>query len=196
MYELDPRVNFIISRRDPDGTVTELVRTHNVLVNHGRDFVIRQISSLGSATYVKWIGIGIGGDGSGTTPNPGAVNPAFDTDYPGTNLQSSTNPTVARLERPAKITSTTWLAQVTETFGSAPYTYVEFTYTLGATEVNQVGSTYATVPFSEAGLFLSDESDTLDPYSGTAQQPFAYVTFAPQSKVNGSALDLKWVLRV
>ena len=124
------------------------------------------------------------------------MNSAFDTDYPGTNLQSSTSPLISRLERPVQITSDIWLVDLLSQVPASPYTYVQFSYTLSGTEINQVGSTYPTVPISEAGLFLSDESASLNPYDGTAQQPVAYVTFTPYPKLNGSSLEFEWVLRV
>ena len=180
----------------PDGRI--LVEKHNVLTDHGRDHVLGVLGTTSGAAVLKYLGFGIGGDGSGVTPDPDAVNSAFTTDYPGTNVQSDSVSSITKLERPVKAYSSGgtdyWLVEPTITYSSSPKVWMKLSYTLATSDLN-IG-TYPTVPFSEVGLFLSDESDTLDPYSGSAQQPFAYVTFAPQNKLDGSTMDVEWVIRI
>lgn len=219
---IEAKINVQIIARER-GKIVDRREGHNIWVNNGRQYLAEVIAPLdgtfakhyGEASVirvVKYMGLGIGGSSQGFN----LADPSYATlidHYPGLNTYTDTVLTTNYLERPVKIsgtpgkvgTSGVWLSQVTAppTYPVPPITKVEFKTFISETDINFPGSTYPIVPLSEIGLFLSDQSSTLDseqvydyavsPYiNPNRQKLIAYNTFASIAKTISIALEFHW----
>lgn len=194
--------NIAIDLIEPDGKVVKHHRSHNIVTNTGRQFLSRVITaqSFSGASFirtnnevVRYIGFGVGG--SRQTSALASAAP-ISTDYGGTNLQTDTDVTVSRLERPVQVTADPlWMREVTTpgTFGSATSTTFITTFSQG--DIN-FGS-YTQVPLSEIALFKSGADPSLPngtagAYPGAGGEVIAYDTFAPITKTGLFSIQVRW----
>lgn len=187
---------------------------HNIWVNLGREWLATLIdyTSLPSPPAVlpvtveedrriRYMGLGIGGN---RQLNLSVANTApMSTNYPGTNNQSDTDPTVTVLERPVRISSVgapvpppysatdVWLGQVVAPATHNTATSTTFTRLFQETEVSY--ATFLSVPLSEIGLFLHNNSST---YINLPNNTFvAYDTFDTLMKTTAFSLEIDWTIR-
>jgi len=207
------------------GKIVRRVKGHNIFLNLGREWLPKLISysalpagapppplpvTPAEDRRVRYMGLGIGGTRqlalavANATPL-GAAPPAPAGHYPGTNLQTDTDPTVIRLERPVRLTSPVpaapdpppynaadvWLGQVQAPAVYPTTTSVKFVRVFTELEISY--GPFLTVPLSEIGLFLHDTSATY------VNQPnntcVAYDTFDSLSKTNAFALEVDWTIK-
>lgn len=180
-------------------------RTHNIVVNNGRQFIVENISAsafAGSAftrqqnSVVRYIGFGIGGNRQtypGASQSP--LADAYPGGYGGTNAQSDSDVAVARLERPVKCTQSAWMKEV-----AAPATYpnatsVQWTALFDVYDLNL--APYTVMPISEIGLFSSRADPTLPnggvgTYPGVGTSMVAYDNFPTLPKTAYWSLLARW----
>lgn len=179
-------------------------RTHNIVVNTGRQFLSEVITpaTLGAGTFtrtqdtvVRYIGFGIGGDRQNSSD--ALISPwsdAYPAGYGGTNLQPDDDVTVAQLERPVLSSAGLWLKQIS-TPGTFPTNGTTFTATFLRADVN-LGA-FSSMPLSEIGLFLSSADPALanggaGAYPGGTGHMIAYDTFDTISKTGGFQITVNW----
>lgn len=176
---------------------------HNIWLNLGREYLASLISytSFGPVTperddRVRYMGFGIGGNRqlALTTANAAPLVTA----YPGANLQTDSDPSVVRLERPVRVSgssdpypgqiSDVWAGQVQAPVVHA--TAYEATFSRVFTQVEVSYAPFLTVPLSEIMLF----TNTVDPtvYNNTG---IAYDTFDTISKTSAFELEAVWTVR-
>lgn len=183
-------------------------RTHNIVLNTGRQMFCELItaSSFSGASYVRhqdsvvrYIGFGIGGV---MQNNPAALASPYSDPYPtgysGTNVQTDTDVTVSRLERPVQVSPDVWMRQVSTpgTFPTA--TSTRFIATFAEADLN-FGS-FTSVPISEIGLYKSSADPSLPngaagAYPGAGGHTVAYDTFNTISKTGVFSIQVLWELR-
>lgn len=184
-------------------------RTHNIVVDNGRQFVLEAMSAAsfsgGSFTrvreaVVRYMGVGIGGT---RQVSPLAASSPLASPYPdgygGTNTQTDDSLAVSRLERPVKVSSTSWLKQIAAppTFPTA--TSVTYTAVFGNEDLNV--APHAQMPVSEIGLF-SSLADPAQPnggagtYPGGANHMIAYDTFNTLLKTGYWLLQVNWTWQI
>ena len=177
---------------------------HNIFLNTGREW-LAQLIAYGSFfplttirdDRVRYMGVGVGGN---RQLQLATMSPAVVTAYPGTNIQTDTNPNVTQLERPVRISGGSlpypgavgdaWLGQVgaPPVFSGVPPTNVTFVRLFTSTEISY--APFLSVPLSEIGLFTSAASPLNVPF-GT---PIAYDTFDSLSKTTAFALEVDWTI--
>jgi hypothetical protein len=201
------RLNLGIDLIYRDGTAVEHHRSHNIIVNTGRQFMAEVITpqTLVGATFtrhnnevVRYIGFGIGGS---RQTNADALNPgsALSLAYPGTNAQTDVDVTVALLERPVKVTSAPLYMREIATPGTFPTAQsTKFIATFGQTDIN-FGS-FSSVPISEIGLYKSGadpslSNGTVGAYPGVGGELLAYDTFNPIEKTGLYSIQVNWEWR-
>ncbi len=180
-------------------------RTHNVIVNNGRQFILENIAALsfsGSAftpaqnAVVRYIGFGIGGN---RQVNPAAGQAPLSSSYPsgygGTNQVSDADVTTSRLERPVKVTSSAWMKQVAAPPEFPSATSVRWTAMFDTTDLNV--APYAMMPLSEIGLYSSLADPSLPnggvgTYPGGSSAMVAYDNFATLPKTTFWSLLARW----
>lgn len=222
---IEVRTNVKIIGRERGKKVPSLCReTHNIWVNFGRQYLAEVVSpsdNTFTAHYndspvrvTRYMGLGIGGDSQ--LVDIATTYPAMDADYPGGNTYTDELLTAAWLERPVKVsgtaggsgTSGVWGSSVTAppTFSGTPITKVSFDTLFDGPDLHLSGG-YPSVPLSEVGLFLSNETMTLNsedvydygtpPYinTSTRQKLVAYNTFDTISKTPSVALEIYWELQ-
>ena len=187
-----------------------LSRTHNIVTNNGRQFVMEVISASAFAAgtgftrqreaVVRFIGFGIGGS---RQVAPEAAQSPLSDNYPagygGGNDQTDDDVTVTRLERPVKATSGLWLKQL-----SAPPTFptpmsVRYTAFFDEADVN-LGAVIS-MPVAEVGLYSSLADPSL-PNGGTGAYPgatnhmIAYDTFKTLYKTGFLSLQVNWTWQI
>lgn len=189
---IEVKSNLILVARER-GKIVCRREGHNIWVDLGREYLA---SLIGYSSYspdtpeldyrVKYMGLGIGGT---RQLAPGIANsPPMSTDYPGTNAQTDTDPTVTTLERPVRVTSAPlWLGQVQPVAHPSP-SQAEFVIDFLTTEISY--GSYLTVPLSEVGLFTS----AANPAVGT-NTVIAYDTFDTISKTSAFSLEVTWTVR-
>lgn len=189
----------IVTRRDG----------HNIWLNLGREYLASLIAySSYTGTFpsaagvperndrIQYMGLGIGGTRqvaiatANASPLVGA--------YPGTNIQTDTDPTVTTLERPVRISGGStaypgsagdiWLGQVQAPAAHSTATEVTFSRLFSSTDISY--SPFLTVPLSEVMLFTSAASPSV--YNNTG---VAYDTFDTLSKTNAFSLEIDWTVR-
>ena len=197
------------------GKIVERREIHNIVTNIGRQFLAETITpaTLGPGPaftrtldqVVRYIGFGIGGNLQSAAAASAAP---FDTDYPGTNLQTDTDLTVSGLERPVAVSGTIntpgipspaiWMNQIATpgTFPSA--TTTRFVALFPELEINF--GTYASVPLSEIGLFRGDANTALPngtagAYPGSGGLIVAYDTFNTIQKTGLFSIEVRWEFR-
>lgn len=151
---------------------------------------------------VRYMGLGIGG----TRGNVAIANaePLL-THYPGTNLQTDTDPDIVGLERPVRIKSPIpaspveppydaddiWLGQIAAPPVKPTPTSIRFSRLFPAGEIAY--GPFLTVPVSEIGLFLHSPNAS---YIHTPDnQPIAYDTFESLNMTGAFSLLVQWELR-
>lgn len=222
LIEVSVNVRIIARER---GKIVARREGHNIWVNQGRQYLAEVISPLSSAftahyndapvRVVQYMGLGIGGDSQ--LLNIAGAYPTLDAHYPGQNLYDDETITVPYLERPVKVSGVAgtgssagvWLNQVAAppVFTGSPVTKVEFEALFDNADL-QLGGSYPSVPISEIGLYLSNESasrtseevyDYLNPpdyiNASTRQKLIAYNTFDTISKTVSVALELHWEIQ-
>jgi hypothetical protein len=185
-------------------------RSHNIVVNTGRQFLAEVItaSSFGAGTFVRtqnqvvrYVGFGIGGTRQNSSD---AASPPYSLAYPagyaGTNAQTDTDVTVARMERPVRVTATpdTWMNQISApgTFPTA--TSTRFIAVFGPADIN-IGP-FASVPLSEIGLYKGSADPSLPnggagAYPGPGSHMIAYDTFDTIHKTGVFSIEVRWEWR-
>ena len=160
---------------------------------------------------ISYMGFGVGGDQQTILP----IGPPIDTDYPGTNVQSDTDPDIDYLERPARIWTAPapddeWLREIT--YPSTEWAHipgpagtsrwVRYYATFTAAEFIATWG-YSMVPLSEIGLFHHGYSsyvlaDITNVYGGPPVRPtpVAYHTFPSIPKTTDLELTVRWEVRV
>jgi len=153
---------------------------------------------------VRYMGLGIGGDRQSNLALADA-SPLVD-HYPGTNVQTDTDPGVVALERPVRITAATpgspalppgydagdvWLGQIAAPPTKPNATTVRFSRLFTSGEV--AFGPFTSVPISEIGLFLHSDSATYIYTYNNA--PFAYDTFDTFHIRSGFGVLAEWELR-
>jgi hypothetical protein len=149
---------------------------------------------------VRYMGLGIGGT---RQDKPLVVNAApYSTHYPGTSLQTDTDPEVLRLERPVRISSPIpaapvlppydaadlWLGQIIAPAVKPTTTSVRFSRLFTETEISY--GPFLSVPVSEIALFLhSDDVNYVYTYNNTA---VSYDTFDSLSITTAFSLLVEW----
>jgi hypothetical protein len=200
---IEVKSNLILTARER-GKIVGRREGHNIWLDLGREYLAQLISYMSygppPTTYredrIQYMGLGIGGT---RQLMPGVANsfpmtPAYD----GTNLQTDTDPTVQRLERPVRIQggsdsfpypdpSNVWLGQVqSPTFPLS--TQVVFSRLFQQTEVSY--GPFNSVPVSEVMLYTSAADPTL--YNNTG---VAYDTFDSIPKTSAIDIEVAWTIR-
>lgn len=185
---------------------------HNIWVNQGRSF-LAQVMAYQSydpeifqqVNLPRFMGFGIGG--AKQTAFGVAGVPPCSTHYPGTNDNPNIDVTVARLERPARVTwlvdppsapsgsapnlvydpGDVWLRQVSPVVHPTPYS-LQWSCTFSETDFSR--SSFLVVPLSEIGLFLSGSDPTV--YNNPL---IAYDTFETVPKTGNFTIDVTWTIR-
>jgi hypothetical protein len=184
------------------GKITGRRQGHNIWLNIGRGYLASLIcySSYSGPTperddRVRYMGVGIGGtsQSSLSVANSAPLVPP----YAGTNVQTDTDPTVTRLERPVRVSGGSssfpynvgdvWLAQVQAPVNHPSVTQSMFVYTFAPTDVSY--SPFLVVPLSEIALFTNAANPNV--YNNN---PIAYDTFEPLSKTSAFSLEVDWTL--
>jgi hypothetical protein len=179
-------------------------RTHNIVVNNGRQFLAEVISAASFASgftrqqdaVVRYVGFGIGGSRqaapeAATTP----LSDAYPGGYGGANAQTDADVTVSRLERPVKATASSWLKQVAAPATFLTATSVRWSTIFDVTDINLAPIT--SMPISEVGLYTNLADPTL-PNGGTGAYPgatnhmIAYDTFQSLYKTGFWSLQVNW----
>ena len=185
-------------------------RSHNIVVNTGRQFLAEVItaSSFGSGSFVRtqdqvvrYVGFGIGGTRQNSSD---AAAPPYSLAYPagygGTNLQTDTDVTVARLERPVRVATgpDLWMRQISApgTFPTA--TRTRFITVFTSTDINF--GAFASVPLSEIGLYKGSADPSLAnggaaAYPGPGTHLIAYDTFDTIHKTGVFSIEVRWEWR-
>lgn len=180
-------------------------RTHNIILNNGRQFIAENISASAfdgsnferaQNTVVRYMGIGIGGtrqDKPEASASP--LADAYPAGYGGTNDQTDDNVAVSGLERPVMATPTFWLKEV-----ATPATYptaqsVQWTALFEQADLNLAPITM--MPISEIGLYSSAADPEMPnggvgAYPGATQAMVAYDTFIALPKTGFWALLARW----
>jgi hypothetical protein len=176
---------------------------HNIWVNLGREYLagLLAYSSFAPLTTerddrIRYMGLGIGGTRQlalGTANGAPLV-----TAYPGANAQTDTDPTVASLERPVRISGSTnpypglggdvWVGQI-----QAPATHgtaTEVTFKRLFTQLEVSYNPFLTVPLSEVGLYTGSANPNV--FNNLL---VAYDTFDTLSKTNAFELEVDWTIR-
>lgn len=174
---------------------------HNIWLDLGREWIANLIGlqSLSPDVVqednrIKYMGLGIGGTRqlAPATANSGDLL----ADYPGTNNQTDTDPTVTTLERPVRVTGGSgapaagdmWLETCQVPTDHPTATSAVFRRVFTQIEVSY--SPYLTVPMSEIGLFHAGA----DP-EYYLNNPVAYDTFDTISKTVAVELEVEWTIR-
>jgi hypothetical protein len=200
---IEVRSNILLVAR-ARGKIVQRRQTHNIWLNLGREYLASLIaysSFTPSPTperddRVRYMGLGIGGTRqlALATANSAPIVTA----YPGSNLQTDTDPTVTALERPVRISGSSnpypglggdiWLAQVQAPASHATATQVTFSVLFGNTDVSY--TPFLTVPLSEIALFTSAANPNV--FNNTS---VAYDTFDTLSKTDAFSLEVQWTVR-
>lgn len=186
----------LVTRRD----------VHNIWLNFGGEWLAKRIaySSFSPLTEednfaIRYMGLGIGGSAQTAL---GTVNSApLSVSYAGTNLQTDTDPTILRLERPVRISGGTtaypgaggdvWLAQVQAPPEHPTPSQTTFRRLFTTAEISY--GSFLVVPVSEIGLFLHSSSGSyINTYNN---QPVAYDTFEGIPLTTATDLEVAWTIR-
>ncbi len=184
-------------------------RTHNIVVNTGRQYLCETItaSTFSPVTrhsnhVIRYVGFGIGGTRqTSSSASSAPYSTAYPGGYGGTNAQTDTDAAVAGLERPVRVTnspSDLFFRQVSTpgTFPTAVRT--RFIAVFGPTDINY--GSFTSVPLSEIGLYTSVADPALPngvagAYPGSPGALFAYDTFDTIHKTGGFSIEVRWELR-
>lgn len=219
---IEVKSNLVLTLRERGKIVTRR-QGHNIWLNLGRQYLASLICyadytpTFERSDRIRYIGLGIGGNRQ-IAPSVANASPLID-DYPGTNTQVDTDPTVTEMQRPVRLTGAggsfppngayspsstgnTWLGQV-----QAPVTHPiasqsQFKRLFTTTEISYSppSGSYLSVPLAEAGLFTSGADPTVPPKLLRApayNSSFfvAYDTFDTISKTTAFELEVNWTIR-
>lgn len=183
-------------------------RTHNIVVNTGRQMILENITpaTLFSGgftrtqnTVVRYIGFGIGGymqNSANAAASP--YSDAYPAGYGGTNTQTDNDVTVARLERPIRVAAAPTFMKQISTPGTFDYSTAQkstFIAVFDRADINY--GSFTSMPLSEIGLYKSSADPAL-PNGGAGAYPggtghlIAYDTFDPIHKTGGLAITVRW----
>lgn len=185
-------------------------KTHNIVVNTGRQYLAEVITPLtlgagGSFTryddsVVRYVGFGLGGTRqnspfAGTAP----YNSTYPTGYAGNNAQDDSTAAVAILERPARVTADpVFLKEISAPASPVPTTETRFIATFGPTDLSY--GSFTSMPLSEVGLYKST-ADPLLPNGSAGTYPaagghlIAYDTFDTIQKTGSITIEVRWTWR-
>jgi hypothetical protein len=187
-----------------------LSRTHNIVINNGRQFVMEVISasafSAGAGftrareAVVRYVGFGIGGTRqiapeAATTP----LSDNYPAGYAGGNDQTDADVTVTRLERPVKASPAAWLKQIAAPPVYPTPTSVRWTAFFDEADINL--APVISMPVAEVGLYSSLADPSL-PNGGTGAYPgatnhmLAYDTFQTIYKTGFLSLQVNWTWQI
>lgn len=207
---IEVRANIEMIARER-GKIVRRHESHNIFLNLGREWLSNVIaySSLPAGTpppatpvtaaedrRIRYIAYGIGGAYGGT------VDATLIAHYPGTNIQTDTDPAVLRLERPVRISSPipaapvlppydaadVWIAQLQAPPSKPTTTTTRFVHVLGPSDVSY--GPFLTVPISEVGLVLNGA----DLYAED-NTCICYDCFEPFPKKSAVSIETRWSLR-
>lgn len=211
------RSNLHFTMYDDRGKRVARRKGHNIFLTLGRTWLPQAISysalpagfppaatpvTKADERGIRYMGFGIGGTRGDTAV--ANVSPLLE-HYPGTNVQTDTDPEVTVLERPVRLTSPIpgtpveppydaddiWLGQVAAPPEYPTSTSVRYSMLLTADQISY--GPFLTVPLSEIGLFLhSSASSYIRTYNNTA---VAYDTFDDLKKTSAFSLLTQWELR-
>jgi hypothetical protein len=199
---VEVRNNIVMTMRER-GKVFARRESHNIWLNLGREYLASLIAytSFGPPVperndRIQYMGLGIGGTRQLALST--ANSPPLSTSYPGSNLNTDTDPTITMLERPVRISGSSspypglggdvWLAQVQAPATHSTATQVTFNVLFQDTDVSY--SPFLTVPLSEIMLFTASASPGVYNNIGVA-----YDTFDTISKTNAFDLEVAWTVR-
>jgi len=203
--KIEVRSNLRLTMRER-GKIRARREGHNIWLNLGREYLANLISlsSYGPDVpqedhRIKYMGLGIGGSRQ-VAPGVADVAP-MSVAYPGTNLQTDTDPETHTLERPVRISGSTtgptdpysvtdvWLGTVQAPPVHTTPTETTFIRVFTQTEVSYLS--FITVPLSEIMLFTS----AANPIGNPSNTGVAYDTFDTLSKTGDFALECEWTIR-
>lgn len=199
---VEVKQNLIITARER-GKIVARREGHNIWLNLGREYLAQLIAyaSFGPDVpvrddRVKYMGLGIGGSRQ-LALGVANADPLL-TAYPGTNLQTDSDPGVVTLERPVRLTggttpypgigTDTWLGQVAAPVVHPVATQTKFIRTFSSSEISY--GTFLSVPICEVMMFSASADPTV--YNNTG---IAYDTFDTISKTAAFELEVDWTIR-
>lgn len=186
-------------------------RTHNIVVNTGREFLAKVITpaSLGGGgsftreddSVVRYVGFGIGGDRQiASTAGTSPMSDTYPAGYGGDNTQPDDDTTVARLERPVLVTASpdVWMKEIVAPGTFPTFRETTFIAVFDRTDIN-IGS-FTSVPLSEIALYKSTANPALPnggagTYPGGTGHMVAYDTFDSFSKIGTFQISVMWTFR-
>lgn len=199
---IEVKSNVYLTMRER-GKITAKREGHNIWLNTGREYLAELISYLSFSPdtterddRVKYMGFGIGGTRqlALTAANTAPVVTA----YPGTNLQTDTDPTVIQIERPVRVSGSTltypgqagdaWIGQVQAPPVHPVATQTTFRRVFTQTEISY--SSLVSIPLSEVALFTA----AADP-ENFKNIAIAYDTFDTLSKTGAFDLEVVWTIK-
>lgn len=201
--KIEVRTNLKITARER-GKIVARREGHNIWLDLGGEYIAQLLSyaAFGPDTPVrddriKYMGLGIGG--TRQLALPVANSAPLSLGYPGSNIQTDTDPTVTVLERPVRLTggssvppyvgTDVWLGRVTAPPVFPTARSVTFSRLFMQTEISY--APYVTVPLSEIMLFTA--AANINAYNNTG---VAYDTFDTLSKTGAFDLEVDWTLRI
>lgn len=184
-------------------------RTHNIVVNNGRQFIVEALSAASfpgagftrvQNSVVRYVGFGIGGSRQ-VAPQAltAPLSSAYPSGYGGANTQTDDSLVVSRLERPVKTTNSLWLKQVAAPPSFPSATSVTWSAMFDAADLNL--SPHAQMPISEMGLY-SSAADPTQPNGGAGAYPgatgsmIAYDTFTSLYKTGFWSFLVNWTWQI
>lgn len=204
IIEVKSNLSLVMRER---GKIVDRRDGHNIWVDLGREYLAKLIAYASFAPDVperddriKYMGFGVGGTRQ-LAPSISS-NPPISTAYPGTNIQTDTDPTVTTLERPVRISGTTtapgdpydpldvWLGRIQAPAQHVTPTEVTFRRLFTTAEISY--STFTTVPLSEVGLFTAAAVPIGQPFNTLV----AFDTFDTLSKTLAFDLEVAWTIRM
>lgn len=184
-------------------------RTHNIIVNTGRQFFCEVITpqSLGPSSFVRhqdnvirYIGFGIGGTRQNSADaSASPYSDAYPAGYAGTNLQTDTDVTVGILERPVQVTAAPlWMREISTPGVFPTSTSTRFVAVFSQSDIN-FGS-FTSVPLSEIGIYKGTADPSLPNgsagvYPGAGGHLVAYDTFDTIHKTGFFSIEVRWEFR-
>jgi hypothetical protein len=199
---IEVKSNLILTARER-GKIVARREGHNIWLNLGREYLAQLIAyaSFGPAVAerddrIRYMGVGIGGNRQVML---GVANAApLVTAYPGTNIQTDSDLTVQRLERPVRVSGSAdpypgqggdvWLGQVQAPATHPLATQTTFSRVFIDTDVSY--GSFLSVPISEIMLFSGSANPNV--YNNTG---IAYDTFDTISKTAAIEFEANWTIR-
>jgi hypothetical protein len=199
---IEVKSNLILTARER-GKIVARREGHNIWLNLGREYLAQLIAyaSFGPAVAerddrIRYMGVGLGGNRQLML---GVANAApLVTAYPGTNIQTDSDLTVQRLERPVRVSGSedpypgqggdVWLGQVQAPATHPLATQTTFSRVFIDTDVSY--GSFLSVPISEIMLFSGSANPNV--YNNTG---IAYDTFDTIAKTAAIEFEANWTIR-